>query len=227
MASRAERRVETDTRIMDAARSQLAEVGAAALSLRTVARDVGMVSSAVYRYVDSRDTLLTRLITEAYDSLGDAVDDDLRRLDEPTDLERWVAVAIGVRRWAVARRHEYLLLYGSPVPGYAAPDATVTAGTRVARRLAEIVTTAATNGRTVAPTRVDVHPELVDDLSRLAGAVDVDLPPDVLAALLTGWSQMFGLIGFELTSQTRGVVEHHEHLLVAGATQTGRAVGLR
>src|SRR6476620_9457729 len=67
-------RAELTAEITDAARRQLAEVGAAALSLRAVARDVGMASSAVYRYFPSRDELLTALIVEAYDELGDAVE---------------------------------------------------------------------------------------------------------------------------------------------------------
>src|ERR1700680_208487 len=54
------------------ARRQLAEHGSAALSLRAVAREVGMVSSAVYRYFPSRDDLLTALIVDAYDAVGDA-----------------------------------------------------------------------------------------------------------------------------------------------------------
>src|SRR4029079_15259425 len=83
-------RAELTTEITDAARRQLAEVGAAALSLRAVAREVGMVSSAVYRYFPSRDELLTRLIIDGYDDLGAAAE----AADDPTapPLERWTAV---------------------------------------------------------------------------------------------------------------------------------------
>ena len=92
-----------------------------------------MVSSAVYRYFPSRDDLLTRLIIDGYDALGRG-----RRGRRPTrraaPAERWLAVCRAVRAWALAHPHEYALLYGSPVPGYTAPQDTVPAASRVGRR---------------------------------------------------------------------------------------------
>src|SRR5204863_7108285 len=112
-------RAELTAEIANAARRQLAEVGAAALSLRAVARELGMASSALYRYFPSRDDLLTRLIIDGYDDLGAAAEP----ADDPTAPpgERWRAVCRAVRTWALAHPHEYALLYGSPVPGYRAP----------------------------------------------------------------------------------------------------------
>lgn len=214
---------------MAAARGQLAEVGAAGLSLRSVAREVGMVSSAVYRYVESRDELLTRLIIEAYDSLGDAIETAVAATTG--DLARWVAGATTVRAWACRRPHEYLLLYGSPVPGYAAPEDTVQSGTRVIRVLVGIVAEAHTAGRLAPPAATgDLPAELAGDLITLAELVELAELPDVTRvtlAVILGWTQMFGLLGFELTSQTRGMVEQHEQLFVASVTQTGRGIGLR
>ncbi len=103
------------------AREHLAEHGAAALSLRAVARDLGMVSSGIYRYVASRDELLTRLIVDSYLSLADAV---RRRHDAVPvdDLEgRWDAIAGAFRRWALDHPQDFALVYGSPVPDYTAP----------------------------------------------------------------------------------------------------------
>src|SRR5215469_4392552 len=65
-------RAEITSEILDAGRRHLATDGASALSLRAIARELGMASSAVYRYVESRDDLLTRLIIDAYESLGAA-----------------------------------------------------------------------------------------------------------------------------------------------------------
>ena len=67
-------------RVLEIGRQHLADYGAAALSLRAVTRDLGMVSSAVYRYVASRDELLTLLVVDAYTELGDAVDARLAEL---------------------------------------------------------------------------------------------------------------------------------------------------
>src|SRR5215203_3165343 len=95
------------------------------LSLRAVARDMGMVSSAVYRYFPSRDELLTALILDAYDALGEAVEVAEAAVDRADLRGRWLAACHGARDWALARPAEYALIYGSPVPGYAAPDDTV------------------------------------------------------------------------------------------------------
>src|SRR6478752_7616399 len=130
--SRAENRAEQTRAILDRACAQLAEVGPAALSVRQIARDVGMVSSAVYRYFPSRDELLTALIIEAYDELGDAVEQAEAAVRRRTDLgKRFLAVAHAIRDWARANPHEYALLYGSPVPGYVAPDDTVNSAGRI------------------------------------------------------------------------------------------------
>src|SRR3954464_5371109 len=98
-------RAELTAEITDAARRQLADVGAAALSLRAVAREVGMVSSAVYRYFPSRDELLTRLIIDGYDALGAAAEG--ADLPSAPPLERWLSVCRAVRAWALAHPHEY------------------------------------------------------------------------------------------------------------------------
>lgn len=117
-------RAEITAEILDAARQHLAREGAAALSLRAVARDVGMVSSAVYRYVPNRDALLTMLIIDAYDSLGAVVEKAESAVAREERLGRFLAICHAVRGWALAHPHEYALIYGTPVPGYAAPEDT-------------------------------------------------------------------------------------------------------
>src|SRR4051794_31580440 len=108
-------RVELTNEIKQEARRQLAEQGAAALSLRAVARELGMVSSALYRYFPSRDDLLTALITDAYDSVGAAAEAALESstAQGATHFARWQAVCRAVRSWALAHPHEYALVYGS------------------------------------------------------------------------------------------------------------------
>ncbi|NYV77970.1 TetR/AcrR family transcriptional regulator, partial [Streptomyces sp. UH6] len=131
---RARARREITAAIKDEARRRLEDEGAAKLSLRAVARELGMASSAVYRYFPSRDDLLTALIVDAYDSLGAAAEGaeaEAAAAPGATPLSRWVAVCEAVRRWALAHPHEYALIYGTPVPGYRAPETTVPAASRV------------------------------------------------------------------------------------------------
>src|SRR5690606_31801385 len=131
---------ETLTReILDAARARLVTDGPAALSLRAVARDVGMVSSAVYRYFPSRDALLTALLVECYDELGAAVETAEAAVSRDDLPGRWLAACRALRAWCVRRPGDFALLYGTPVPGYAAPQDTVEPATRVVQALVRIV----------------------------------------------------------------------------------------
>lgn len=133
---RARNRAAIESEILRLGGEHLARHGAAALSVRAIARDLGMASSAVYRYVASRDELLTRLIVAAYDSLADAVEAALADAPGTGPLEQFGQVATATRDWARRHPHEYALIYGSPVPDYhAPPERTVEAGTRVPRLL--------------------------------------------------------------------------------------------
>lgn len=135
---RARARRESVRRITDTARTHLAEVGAAGLSVRAVTRELGMAPSAVYRYFPSRDALLTTLIVEAYVGLADAVAAAEGAVDRADVFGRWRAVFRAVREWGLAHPHEYALIYGSPVPGYVAPEETAEPASRVPLLLAGI-----------------------------------------------------------------------------------------
>ena len=206
-------RVETTAAILDAARRQLAEVGAAALSLRAVAREVGMVSSAVYRYVPSRDDLLTRLVVEAYDAVGAAAEDARRPSDPPR--AQWRSVWRAVRSWAQAHPAEYALVYGSPVPGYVAPPDTVAPGARVGLVLAAIVAE---------------HATLAVDPGGAAHAVVPDLVPGLddarAPAAVAAWTQLFGTVGFELFGQYENGVTDRDAFFDHVADTAATAVGL-
>ena len=127
---RARVRAEMIAEIKTIARRHL-ETDGANLSLRAVARDMGMVSSALYRYFASRDDLLTALILDAYNALGEAAEAADAAVTDRSQLRaRWLATARGIRGWALRTPAEYALLFGTPVPGYAAPADTITAATR-------------------------------------------------------------------------------------------------
>lgn len=237
LSARARAREQITAEILDTARRQLGEVGAASLSLRAVAREMGMASSAVYRYVESRDDLLTRLIIEAYDSLGDVAESTAAEHTEDPPAQRWVATASAIRRWALQHPQEYGLVYGSPVPGYAAPEDTVVPGTRTTRALFGIVADARSarqidRDRRPVTDRDPTMPAgitggaLHDDLIRLRAETGLDLDDDVLVDVIVAWTQLFGLLSFELFNQTRGMVEDHEALFVRAAHTMAALIGL-
>ncbi|MFI0779958.1 TetR/AcrR family transcriptional regulator [Streptomyces sp. NPDC021212] len=220
-------RADVTAAIKEEARRQLADQGAAKLSLRSVARELGMVSSALYRYYPSRDELLTALIVDAYDAIGAAAEDALaatRADDEP--VARWTAVCRAARAWALAHPHEYALIYGSPVPGYSAPQATVAPAARAALVLIAIVRDAHAAGALRVPEGAELPEEVRADMTTLAGIIGVELPAPALAALVAAWAQLFGLISFELFGQFEGGVEARDEFFAYTAATLGRHVGL-
>ncbi|WP_018653974.1 TetR/AcrR family transcriptional regulator [Actinomadura flavalba] len=185
-------RAEITREIKEAARARLAESGAHALSLRAVARDLGMVSSALYRYFPSRDDLLTALIIDAYDALGARVE---QAAASGAPRVRWHAACAAVRAWAREHPHEYALVYGSPVPGYEAPQTTIPSASRVPLTLIAIVRDAPELTPTPAP---PLPPDLAAQAARTTALVAPDLPDDVMVRVAAAWAHLYGLIGFEL-----------------------------
>jgi AcrR family transcriptional regulator len=181
-------------------RRQLARDGAAGLSVRSIARELHMASSAIYRYVESRDELLTLLIVAGYDRLGVALE------AAGSDLggrRQWQVRGEALRRWALANPHEYALLYGSPVPGYAAPVTTIGPATRVYAALAAPMAAA-----TLQPGPVDGP--LADDGAALLAELGLDAAPAVGLALVRALASLFGLVSFELFGHTNNVIHDHE-----------------
>jgi AcrR family transcriptional regulator len=186
--------------ITEEGRRQLARDGAAALSVRSVARELDMASSAIYRYVDSRDQLLTMLIVAGYDRLGSALEGVGPDL---VGRAQWTARGQALRTWAHANPHEYALLYGSPVPGYAAPEDTIGPATRVYAALARPM-----RASTLEPPPVDGS--LADDDAGILATLELDLAPGAGLALLQAWAGLFGLVNLELFGHTHGVIGDHE-----------------
>ncbi|MBT2543050.1 TetR/AcrR family transcriptional regulator [Streptomyces sp. ISL-44] len=218
-------RIEVTAAIKDEARRRLAADGAAKLSLRAVARDLGMVSSALYRYFPSRDELLTALIVDAYDSVGAAAEEaDARALAAGNPPRaRWIALCEAVRTWALEHPHEYALIYGSPVPGYSAPLDTVGPASRVGNAMIAIVRAAYEgHGLSLPPLPAALRPEAV----RMTADFAEGLPPEVTAALVAAWAQLVGLVSFELFGQFNRVVEDRATFFAHAAGQLAHGVGL-
>jgi AcrR family transcriptional regulator len=204
-------RAEMTDEIKAAARRQLAQHGADALSLRAVARDVGLVSSAVYRYFPSRDDLLTALIIDAYDALGAAAEatekaDTAGPAKRRTVAERWTDLAGAIRTWSHRHRHEHALIYGSPVPGYEAPTATVVPAARVSLVFLRLVADGVAAGE-IDPTPAGRIPRAVRaDLAALRTGTGLHIPDAVLLRALAVWSQLLGMISLELFGHLYGVI---------------------
>jgi AcrR family transcriptional regulator len=222
----------------------LAQHGAAELSLRAVARDVGMSPAGLYRYVDGRDGLLTQLIVSGYDDLADhllvAVGAPAEELSDPkappptpayatpADAgvgERLVALATAHRDWALAHPHQFDLLFGDPVPGYAAPPDGVTtaANQRVGRALGEPLVEAATAG-TLRPL-AGSEDVAAADVAGLGAVLPGPLPPWVPATMQMAWGRLHGMVALELNGQF-DYLGRNGAAALARATATGLVADL-
>ncbi|TFH13010.1 MAG: TetR/AcrR family transcriptional regulator, partial [Acidimicrobiales bacterium] len=221
--ARARAHAEVRAAILATASAHVAANGAAALSLRAVARDLDMVSSALYRYFASRDELLTALIIDAYDSLGAHAEAVVAASAGRVGAERWIAAALAIRGWAIDRPHDYALLYGTPVPGYAAPENTVAPGIRVSLALISIVVDAAHDGSLAEPADVVISRDTSSALHSLRNTIDLpDISDATMLAIVLAWTQLFGLLTFELFGQTKNFVADDERLFRDAAATMAR-----
>jgi AcrR family transcriptional regulator len=200
MGKRQESREKIEAQIIELGRRHLVTEGAAGLSLRAIARDLGMVSSAVYRYVGSRDELLTLLVVDAYSELADAVD----RAAATTGgswRDQLLAMAHAARAWAVDQPARWALLYGSPVPGYHAPrERTVGPGTRVVGALFNAVGTGLAAGD-VPKSKITAAQPLSADFHRIREEFAFAGDDAAVAKCFLLWAGLVGAISLEVFGQ--------------------------
>jgi AcrR family transcriptional regulator len=202
MGKRQDARDKIERRIVELGRRHLVTEGAAGLSLRAIARDLGMVSSAVYRYVASRDELLTLLLVDAYSELADAVDQARpARASEASWRDRIRAMTHAAREWAVEHPASWALLYGSPVPGYRAPaERTVGPGTRVVGALFDAVADGMAAGD-ISKTEVAVAQSLSSDFDGVREEFDFPGDDSAVAKCFLLWAGLIGAISMEVFGQ--------------------------
>lgn len=219
-------RAEMIKEITDVARKHLATEGAAGLSLRAIARELGMVSSAIYRYFAGRDELLTALIIEGYNAIGEVVEEADATARQDDYAGRWLAVCRAVRQWALANPHEYALLYGSPVPGYKAPPDTVTPALRDTVVYGRILTDAYENDALTPPDLgLSAPTELSGDMERVRELMP-RLPDDLVARAVLAWAALFGIVSFEVFGRFDNTIYERDALFDHHVRSLARLLGL-
>jgi AcrR family transcriptional regulator len=220
---RARVRAEMIDEIKAAARRHLATDGAN-LSLRAIARDLGLVSSALYRYFASRDELLTALIVDAYNEMGDEAERaDAAIADRADGRARWMATARALRAWTLSHPAEYALLYGTPVPGYVAPADTTIPAARPVLVLSSILADAGPlPGRTFTP-----GPALRAEIGGVVAYGGREIEQDAMIRGLIAWTLLFGALNFELFGRINNVIDQRDEWFDLQMTEMMDYVGLR
>ncbi|HEX8092434.1 TetR/AcrR family transcriptional regulator [Jatrophihabitans sp.] len=224
-SARARVRDELTREIKEAARRQLAQQGSAGLSLRAVARELGMVSSAMYRYFPSRDDLLAALILDAHDAVASAAVAAGTSVRHRNLLGRWLAVASATRAWALAHPQEYQLIFSSR-PGYHAPAGMNGPAGRIPLLVIELVTDAVEAGRGPAADERPIPRAVRADLKSLRGSVAPALSEQQLAATVLAWTELIASISSELFGHLHNVISDYPAYFDYQMHGVGQRLGL-
>jgi AcrR family transcriptional regulator len=184
-------RSQVRTEIKRHAWGQIATAGASALSLNAIAKQMGLSGPALYRYFANRDELITELIRDAYRSLADTVQETAAA---GADL---AALARALRSWALDDPQRYFLIFGTPVPGYHAPDDVTTIASEVMGRVLDACVAQPVDRP---PTAFDSHLE-----AHRQWAAGHPAPPTVLHRALTFWTRLHGVLSLELAGHFTGM----------------------
>jgi AcrR family transcriptional regulator len=187
--------------IKETAWRKIEEFGASALSLRAIARELGITAPAIYNYFQRRDDLVTALIADAFTSLGEAQKETIQDLPENDLVARLSTLGLAYRDWAVAYPQRYQLIFGTPIPGYEAPaEITVPAAAWSLVPLIETIQAIYAAGRLWVDRLAEMTPELKSMLeawSQFTGGTNVE----VLYTALVIWSRVHGLVALEVGNQ--------------------------
>lgn len=191
-------RAATIEEIKSAALDQIASNGAAALSIRGIARAIGISPAGLYRYYDGLDALITELITDAYNELADAV--QAATATPEATLGRFRNGMLAYRRWCIEHPNRFLLLFGTPIPGYAAPEggATVEANRRIGEAFFAVLVEGWSRGELQLPlTGRRVEPGEEAFVAETAPG----FPAEWMSLFLGAWAHFHGMVSLEILNQ--------------------------
>jgi len=200
--------------IRHAARAQLAAGGPAAVSLRAIARDLGMTAPAIYRYFPSLDALIAQVVADLLTELREVVVAARDRVPATDPVGRLAEMGRAYRRWALANRREFSLIFGERIPGLEAMEHCGTAAHQASIQLGQVFV--AELHAIWRHYRLDTsyHPpaSLADALSPEVLKHRGDVPVEVIYAYLSGWIRLYGVVALEVFGQAAWVVTDPEPL---------------
>jgi AcrR family transcriptional regulator len=197
-------RAATVAEIKETARRLLVSEGIEGLSLRAIAREMGMTAPALYRYFPSREDLLAHLISDLYDEVSDAMEAARDGLPVDDVGGRLMAVSRTFRRWSVSHPREFALMFGTPIPGvmtgHTGEDAGVTSA--AGRRFGLVFGQLMARGHAARPMPIrpdeEIEPALRAELERWRQEFPVPVPLGLVQLYLSCWVRLYGIVTMEV-----------------------------
>lgn len=230
MQTRRERvRASTRDEIKTIARRHMAEQGTAALSLRAIARDMGMTAPGLYRYFPTRDDLITALILDGFNALADVLEAADASQSEPDHAGRLREVFWVYRQWALTHPTDFQLIYGNPIPGYVAPgEITIPAVVRGFTVVVRILASALQAGELSASADSLPLPSTVErHLIELIERDQHGIPPQLLYFAVVAWTRIHGIIMLELFHHLPPVIGDVDAFYRVEVTHVMQQMGLK
>lgn len=207
MTRRERLRENTREEIKEIARKQMTTIGAALVSLNSIAREMEITTPGLYRYYGSRDQLITALIKDAQSALRTALENAISVYAEDAYADRLFAAMLMYREWAIAHPVDYQLIACEPIPEYQPPlELRIATGTTIFGIFLSILQAAYEAGLLQGEaSEPDFDKELTVTIpfplhnGTMVGSV-------VAYQGMVGWYRMHGLIMLEMFHHIDGVV---------------------
>jgi AcrR family transcriptional regulator len=197
---REQRRQETLRDITRTARALLVRDGVPGVTLRAIARELGMTAPALYRYFDSHEAVVTALAAELSNELSDAL--DVARDAEPRDDpgRQLIAASRAFRRWSLAHKAEFALLFANPMtdPSGPAVDDLDAAGHRFGLVFGRLFNLLWLTQPFPVPDVDDLPPSLAGQLAGWEDELRGGLPIPAVYVFLRCWIRLYGMVTMEV-----------------------------
>jgi AcrR family transcriptional regulator len=229
-------RAATSQEIIQTARRLLIEQGSAAVSLRAIAREMGMTAPGLYRYFASHETLIQYVVADIFTELSDHIEAAVRSaLAEHASAATAESTARGLiiacqafRDWAVAHPPEFAMIFGSPLPGVELyhDDPLTECGLRFGLIFLRLFTDLWTIKPFLVPADDQLEPSLRDQLARYRALADANLPLGVLQTFLRCWVLLYGTVSLEVFGHLKFALEDSAPMFDLMLTDLASMLGL-
>jgi len=204
-------RAATTQEIIQTARKLLVQQGPEAVSLRAIAREMGMTAPALYRYFASHEELLRHVVADIFTELATHVRTAVHAAADayPSDLTEGEIMVIKMiagcrefRAWTLTHVPEFSMIFGSPLPGMEVlhemhRDPTIDCGYQFGQVFLDLFGDLYRRRPFSIPADEDIQPSLREQLARYRGLVQSDLPLGALQTFLRCWVLLYGSVSLE------------------------------